>query len=123
MINAWELLLKARIIQENKGKVSAIYTYEPVMKKDGKPGKRVKPRLTHFNHPHTISIYECWNRCAGYRKNRVDAACIANLEALLEIRDSATHFVVNNPVLTKKLTEIALAALRTMCSPHNRGSG
>jgi len=29
MINAWELLLKARVMKENAGKRSSIYAYEP----------------------------------------------------------------------------------------------
>jgi hypothetical protein len=40
MVNAWELLLKARILKENGGRRSAIYAYEQKPRKDGKPGKR-----------------------------------------------------------------------------------
>jgi Protein of unknown function (DUF3644) len=48
MINAWELLLKARVIKENGGKLSSVYARDSVKLKDGKNGKRKKVRLGEY---------------------------------------------------------------------------
>ena len=112
MINAWELLLKARIMREHGGKASAIYEFRARKKKDGTPSKLKEVKRTRSSAPTTIGIDRCWKLVSGYAKDRVDQACIANIEALLEIRDSATHFVATDALLRKKLTEISLAAVR-----------
>jgi hypothetical protein len=38
MLNAWELLLKARVMKENGDKQRSIQVLEPVTKKDGTKG-------------------------------------------------------------------------------------
>lgn len=112
MINAWELLLKARIIQESGGKASVLYEKQTKKKRDGSLSKVRSVKLTRSGLPFTIGIDRAYNLVSGYAKNGVDAPCIQNIEALLEIRDSATHFVVRSTLLNKKLTEISLAAVR-----------
>ncbi len=49
---------------------------------------------------------------ASYPKDSIDLQGIANIEALMEIRDNATHFIVADARLRKKLSEISLAAVR-----------
>jgi hypothetical protein len=112
MINAWELLLKARIMQENGGKASSLYERHPKKKPDGTLSKVKSVKLTRSGFPYTIGIDKAYNTVLTYPKNKVDAACIQNIEALLEIRDCATHFIVKNSHLNKVLTEISLAAVR-----------
>lgn len=112
MINAWELLLKARIMKENGGKVSCLYERQPKKKLDGSPSAVKVVKLTRSGLPLTIGLDKSYNIVAGYVVNKVDIACIENIEALLEIRDSATHFVVKNALLNKALAEIALAAVK-----------
>jgi hypothetical protein len=112
MINAWELLLKARIIRENGGKVTSVYDFRPRKKKDGNASKLMEVRRTRSKSPMTIGIDRCWKIVSGYSKDRIDENCVANIEALLEIRDSATHFVAHDALLRKQLTEISLGAVR-----------
>jgi hypothetical protein len=112
MINAWELLLKARVMRENRGKASALFELKPRKKKDGNPSKLKEFKRTRSGAPMTIGIDRCWKLVSGYANDRVDESCIANIEALVEIRDSATHFVATDALLHKKLTEISLAAVR-----------
>lgn len=112
MINAWELLLKARIMKENGGKASAIHEFRSRKKKDGTPSKLKEVKRTRSLAPMTIGIDRCWKLVSNYTSDRVDQACIANIEALLEIRDSATHFIATDALLRKKLTEISMAAVR-----------
>lgn len=112
MINAWELLLKARIMRENGGKASCLYEFKPRRKKDGGASKLKEVKKTRCGAPMTIGLERAYNLVAGYGQHRVDQSCVANIEALLEIRDSATHFVASDALLKKTLTEISLAAVR-----------
>ena len=112
MINAWELLLKARIMQENGGKAAVLYEKCAKKKLDGTPSKKKAVKLTRSGLPYTIGLDRAYSIVSMYAKNRVDEACIKNIEAMLEIRDSATHFAVKHPNLSKMLTEISLAAVR-----------
>lgn len=112
MINAWELLLKARVMREDGGKVSALHEFKARKRKDGSASKLKEVKRTRSGAPMTIGIDRCCRLVSSYPEDRVDESCIANIEALLEIRDSATHFVVVDAVLRKALTEISLAAVR-----------
>lgn len=112
MINAWELLLKARVMRESGGKASAIHEFKQRKKKDGTASKLKEVKRTRCGASMTIGIDRCWKLIATYPKDRIDAHCIANIEALMEIRDSATHFLATNALLRKSLTEISLAAVR-----------
>ncbi len=112
MINAWELLLKARIMRENGGKTSSIHEFRQRRKKDGSASKLKEVKRTRSQAPMTIGIDRCWKLVSSYAKDQIDQACIANIEALLEIRDSATHFIATDALLRKKLTEISMASVR-----------
>jgi hypothetical protein len=112
MINAWELLLKARIMQENGGKVSCLYERQPKRKKNGEPSKVKQLKLSRSGLPLTIGIERAWNIVSGYKKNSIDPACIANIGSLLEMRDSATHFVARSPILDRRFAELSLAAVK-----------
>lgn len=62
--------------------------------------------------PMTIGIDRCWKLVSGCAKDRVDEACVATIDALLQIRDSATHFVAIDALLRNELTEHSPAAVR-----------
>src|SRR5690606_23387319 len=91
---------------------SALHEYKARKKKDGSASKRREVKRTRSGAPMTIGLDRCYNLVAGYTSDRIDAACVANIEALLEIRDSATHFVAADALLRKTLTEVSLAAVR-----------
>ncbi|MGQ5701117.1 DUF3644 domain-containing protein [Sandaracinobacteroides sp. A072] len=112
MINAWELLLKARIMRENGGKVSSLHEFKPRKRKDGSPSKFREVKLTRSGAPMTIGLERCCNLVASFPQDKIDKHCIANIEALLEIRDSATHFIATDALLRKALTEISLASVK-----------
>lgn len=112
MINAWELLLKARVIKENNGRVASIYTMEPIRLKNGTHGTRLVKKLTKFKTPHTISIMAAMALVMGYPKNGLDATAAANIMALLDIRDHATHFMATGGIFKKTLAELSLAAVK-----------
>jgi hypothetical protein len=112
MINAWELLLKARIMQQNGGKASCLYVRQAKTKKNGTPSKVKIAKTTRSGLPYTIGLVEACKIVSTYQKNGIDVTCVENIEALLEIRDCATHFIVQTPNLSRMLIEISLAAVR-----------
>lgn len=112
MINAWELLLKARIVRERGGKVSALWELQPRRKKDGQASKLKEYKRNRSGTPLTIGLERAYNLVAGFSQHSIDQSCVANIEALVGIRDNATHFVVEDAALRRALTEIALASVR-----------
>lgn len=92
MINAWELLLKAKILQlhnDDQTKIQAT-------------GK------TSSGNPKTISIDRALNKLTSHIKPIV----IDNICLLIEIRNEAIHFVHNDPKLNVKIQQIGTASLR-----------
>jgi len=122
MINAWELLLKARVMKENGGKLPSVYARDSVKLKNGKYGKRRKVRLTRYGSPHTIGIVEACNLVQGYKKDNLEGVAAAKITALLDIRGHATHFVASNASRRKTLAELSLAAVMNYIIASQNGS-
>ena len=93
-VNAWELLLKAKVLKDAKTGLKAIHVY------DGK-----KPKRSRSGNPLTIDLI-----CA-LRKTEVDTIVEKNLIALVEIRDTAIHFH-NEPTINYVVYTLAVANLR-----------
>src|SRR5437660_1076382 len=55
-INAWELLIKAKVLAENENRVKALWVYEYRQKADGTQTKRRFPRRNRSGNPHTIGL-------------------------------------------------------------------
>lgn len=106
-VNAWELLLKARLLHENEGNPACLYEYHEEKGKDGAPPKRVV-RPTRSGNPLTVSI----GSAIGLLGAIVPTPVKDNLFALIEIRDNATHFVNPSFELRKRVLEVGTAAVR-----------
>lgn len=82
IVNAWELLFKAKVLSENNDELPSIYVYkgsdEPIRNRTGTPL--------------TIGITE------SLAKISVNPIVQENIISLIEIRDSATHFVNSQPI-------------------------
>lgn len=110
-LNAWELLLKAKLLAEHGNKMSCLYAYE---KRDLAPGKKSKKLYVKRNRtgsPMTVGLGKAIVHLAK-QGVVVDAAIKSNLDALSEIRDNAIHFVVASPQLAKQVLEVGTAAVR-----------
>lgn len=112
MFNAWELLLKARILKENKNRSRSIEVWASTVRKDGSRGKREKPKLTRSGNPMTIEAMRGAALVKQYITDNIDAACIDNLELLAEIRDTCIHLRIVGPGLGKRIQEVGSASLR-----------
>lgn len=104
MVNAWELLLKAKKLKDNRGNMSSIYVIESKTTKDNKPRKRFKYKTNKSGNFLTVSI-------TSLIKDIEDINLKLQLETLIEIRDNSIHFVNSSGYLDKKLVEIATATL------------
>jgi hypothetical protein len=75
VINAWELLLKAKLVADSGEKLESIY----VLKEDG------QPKLNRTGQPLTVEIL------GAVRKLSLDPAIVGNLEGLIGVRDAVVH--------------------------------
>lgn len=109
-LNAWELLLKAKILQDNNNLESSLYVYERRTKKDGTPSKRRTIRTNRSNNAMTLTIGQAIAKLE--KSDPLPAEVRDNLFGLIEIRDNAVHYVNPSLELQKRVLEIGSAALR-----------
>ena len=112
MLNAWELLLKARILRENNNKIRLIEIWETKRKADGTNTVRKYAKKNRSGNNMVIGIDKAVALVKGYTSHSIDNDCSANLELLKEIRDNAVHLRNLDPALSKQVQEIGSAALR-----------
>jgi hypothetical protein len=108
---AWELLLKARLVKENRNQLKAIFETEPAKRKDGTPSGRQRIRRNKAGNPVTIGINTAMHRASNLPAKPLDGACRRNLELLIEVRNNAVHFVKEDRELALRVHEIGVAAL------------
>lgn len=99
LVNAWELLLKAKILAINGNDIRAIQ----IVDKEG------KIKHNRAGNPLTIDISHAMQRL--FDQKQLDARCKENVSLLIEIRDNAIHFVNKNQSLNRKVQEIGIAGL------------
>ena len=107
MVNAWELLLKAKVLKDSKNVLKSIYLPAKTKTKDNKRIKRFFPKLNRSGNPMMIDIY------LALDKTSTDKVLKENITALVEIRDNAIHFVNDNKLFQKKVLEVGTATLRS----------
>ncbi len=97
-VNAWELLLKAKIITENGNNVEAIWQLD----KDGIP-------IVKAGMHQTIGIFEALQKLNS--EKILDKDCCKNLEGLIEIRNTSIHFINKSHDLAQNVQEFGMACL------------
>lgn len=115
LINAWELLLKAKIIEDNNNKRESLYIRKYHIKRNGEKGKQWKYERTRTGNYMTISIIKCIRRLS----KEIDEAVISNIITLLEIRDNSTHFYTPSLDLVKNIHEIGSASIENFITLLN----
>jgi hypothetical protein len=106
-VNSWELLLKAKILKDNKEKLISIQVPEKTKTKTGKPIQRFYPKVNRSGNPLTIDIFKAIDIL------KMSKTLKANLEAIVEIRDNSIHFKNEDRPLAKRIQEICTASLRS----------
>ena len=96
MVNAWEILAKARIIQQAGDNLEAIY----------KPTKNGRPATSrHTETPLTINLHKAPTR-AGVTQN-----VRTNVELLSDIRNDVAHIGSLSPELKQRIGELGTASV------------
>jgi hypothetical protein len=111
MLNAWELLLKARILKENKNKLRSIEVWEAKPTK-GEKSSKPTPKKNRAGNTMTVGVFAAAQIVRGYPKHSIDEYAVENISLLMEIRDNAIHFHNVGRDLHKRVQEIGAAALR-----------
>ena len=107
MINAWELLLKAKILKDNKGNYNSIYVPERTVSQDGDKLKRFYPKKNRSGNPMTLDIFSAVN------KLNVPNELRENILLLIEIRDNSIHHVNDSKDFEKVVLEVGTATLKS----------
>jgi hypothetical protein len=112
MINAWELLLKARLLKEGGNKMRVLYQMETPDTKAGKPGRRQKVRMTGGGTPRTITLGTAIAQAAKLKTNPLPPVAEDNIRAIAEIRNAAVHFVNADEKLRERVWQLGTGSLR-----------
>lgn len=112
MVNAWELLLKARVLALNGNKLGSICAWEHRSLKSGKKGRRRVVRRNRSGNPMTIGIPRALDILIDSGETVLLGPCQQNVLVLMEIRDNAIHFRHDDAHLGRKVQEIGTASLR-----------
>lgn len=109
-INGWELLLKAKWLADHNNQIRSLYVTEPRSKLDGTKSKKVKIKLTRSGNPFTHSLDFLAKKLI--ETGAFDSNAWANLQLLLEMRDSSIHFYNLSGAFPVRLQEIGTASLK-----------
>jgi hypothetical protein len=109
-LNAWELLLKAKVLKDAGNAVKALRVYESRKTKGGAPSKKVYLKTNRAGLPMSISLGACVTKLEGTAAN-LPASVRANLDALQSIRDNSVHFVTAGVTLARQTQELAAASV------------
>ena len=108
IVNAWETLLKAKIIADNQGRVNSIYKVDHQAKrKDGTNYKKPRYQKNRVGNELTIDIFTC------LKKLQLDKTLKKNIELLVLIRNDAIHYYNKCKNFEKKVLEIGTANLKS----------
>lgn len=107
MVNAWELLLKAKHLKAHNGDIKSLYIPKSVKTKDGKERKRFSYQPNNAGNYRTIGISTL------IKKEITDSNLTLQIETLIEIRDNSIHFMNDSKLFEKHLLEIAVATLKS----------
>lgn len=114
-VNAWELLLKAKLLKESKNDPKAIQVREPRrLKGGGRSTKHTTLKKNRTGNAMTLQLGACvsaLDKCPN-RVDRVPQEVVANLDSLVDVRDNATHFIVASALLQRNVLELACANVR-----------
>ena len=111
-VNAWELLLKARILQIDNNKIASIIDYEKRHLGNGRLSTKLYKKKNRTGNDTSIGLFKAFDRLANDYADTINPVVKINLEALTEIRDNAVHFLNKEFELRKKVHEVGTANLK-----------
>lgn len=111
-INAWELLLKARLLQISNNKMSSIQVYESKTNKDGSKSTKKYIKKARTGNPMTIGLLKSYDLLVSEHGDTIDPLVRDNIVALTDIRDNSIHFVNTDVRISKQVQEIGTASIK-----------
>jgi len=111
-LNAWELLLKAKLVAENGNDIRCLYVYEKRQNRTGQLSKKLYLRKNRSGNVHTIGLVRVIAELENNTPVCLSEAVKKNINALIEIRDNAIHYVNASPQLAKQVLEIGTASVK-----------
>jgi len=110
-LNAWELLLKAKVLREANDAIRSLRVYQSRKTKTGEPSKKQYLKLNRAGNAQSISLWACVIRLDG-TPHQLPAEVKGNLEALTAIRDNSIHYVTASATLSRQAQELAAANVK-----------
>jgi hypothetical protein len=111
-LNAWELILKARVVQVDPNKQKAIHVYQRRPTKAGVLGAKEYLERGRSGNPKTIGIRKAIEKLDDHAPSKLPDAVKNNIEVLMEVRDCSAHFFSPSMALRRQLLEVGTAAVR-----------
>jgi hypothetical protein len=115
-VNSWELLLKARILQIDGNRLSALFEYERRELADGTASTMLYRKKNRAGNTLTIGLFKAYDRLVNDYADTLDPAIRKNLDILVEIRDNSVHFLNKDLDLVRSIHEISAASLKNYVS-------
>ena len=111
-LNAWELLLKAKLLHESGNKLQCLHVYEPRKTITGAVSKKRYLKRNRAGNPHTLGLGQTIVALEQAKSTTLAQEIRNNLDALTEIRDNAVHYINASPRLAKRVLELGTAAVK-----------
>jgi len=111
-LNAWELLLKAYVLQRSGNRLSSIYVYEKRSKPDGTATKKRYIKRNRSDNPMTIGLVRAMKLIESKGWHAFDPAVVANLDGMIEVRDNAVHYTNEHLAFAKAIQELGTASIQ-----------
>ena len=121
--NAWELLLKARILQLSKNRLSSILEYERRRLADGALSRMLYRKKNRSGTHTSVGLFKALDILANEYGDRPSPMIRENLVLLVEIRDNAVHFLTKGTHLEQRVQELGSACLKNYLSAARQWFG
>ena len=110
-LNAWELLLKARLIAENGNRLACLFVYERRQTKAGTMSQKKFVKRNRAGNNHTLGLGPVIVALET-KGVKLSSSIKRNLDGLVEVRDNAVHFINSSPRLSKNVLELGTASVK-----------
>ncbi|MES1942448.1 hypothetical protein T5B8_19518 [Salinisphaera sp. T5B8] len=111
-INAWELLLKARILQLSGNKVSAVLKYEKRRKANGEMSSKLYRAKNRSGTHLSIGLFKALDLLENDYGDQMPKSVRKNIDLLCEVRDNSIHFVNKGFDLALLVQQLGTACLK-----------
>lgn len=109
-VNAWELLIKAYWLKLHNNRLASLYVTQSRKNKGGRDGKKIEIKRSRSNNPMTHSIGPLAEQLVATK--HLEKATWANIDAIVEIRDTAIHFYNKSAAIQTIIYELSSASVR-----------